>query len=158
MIKEKMKKEEQTEVAQTPLFATTAEAQAYADKAKTKNIMGLIGLALAAVATILSYLSMASGFEEEVYMFVSLPLGILSYVIGGGFGRAIKFAGKVAKFGWRILPFPTDIVTGIVSFIVATYAFLFFPVVFVFLSFRQHYKDYQEALALLGQGNQEQGV
>lgn len=54
--------------------------------------------------------------------------GIVSYFFGG-FGKAIKMAGKIAMFGWYILPFPVDLISIIFTFILAIYVFFFFPII-----------------------------
>lgn len=43
-------------------------------------------------------------------------IGLISYFFGG-IKTAVKMAGKIAKWGWIILPFPYDIVTGLVAFL-----------------------------------------
>ena len=48
--------------------------------------------------------------------------GIVSYFFGG-FGTAVRMAGKIAKWGWLIVPFPYDIVTGMVSFFISNSKF-----------------------------------
>jgi len=65
-----------------------------------------------------------------------LIAGIVSYFFGG-FGKALKMAGKIAKFGWFILPFPIDIISVMFTFLISVYVFLFLP----FIPVRQAYKE-----------------
>ena len=44
-------------------------------------------------------------------------IGLISYFFGG-IKPAVKMAGKIAKWGWIILQFPYDIVTGLVAFFI----------------------------------------
>ena len=62
--------------------------------------------------------------------------GIVSYFFGG-FGNAVRMAGKIAKFGWFILPFPIDIISLLFTFILSIYVFLFLPIIPV----RKAYKE-----------------
>lgn len=62
--------------------------------------------------------------------------GMVSYVFGG-FGTAVKMAGKIAKWGWLILPFPYDIMTGVVSFCFSIIIFICVPIIPV----RKAYKE-----------------
>ena len=63
-------------------------------------------------------------------------LGIISYFFGG-FGTAVRMAGKIAKWGWLILPFPYDIVTGMVSFFISILVFVGLPIIPI----RKAYKE-----------------
>lgn len=47
-------------------------------------------------------------------------IGLISYFFGG-IKTAVKMAGKIAKWGWIILPFPYDIVTGLVAFFISIF-------------------------------------
>ena len=92
-------------------------------------------------ATVLSIVGMALGGLTGktagcVFMGIGVFVGIASYFFGG-FGTAIKMAGKIAKWGWIIVPFPIDLLTFVVTFIFAIYAFLFLPIIPV----RKAYKE-----------------
>lgn len=62
--------------------------------------------------------------------------GMVSYVFGG-FGKAIKMAGSIAKWGWLVVPFPYDLTTLALAFVVAVIAFFFLPIIPV----RKAYKE-----------------
>lgn len=62
--------------------------------------------------------------------------GLVSYLFGG-LGTAVKMAGKIAKWGWLVVPFPYDLTTGALSFIFALFAFVFLPIIPV----RKAYKE-----------------
>ena len=50
---------------------------------------------------------------------------------------AVKMAGKIAKWGWIILPFPYDIVTGLVAFFISIFVFMALPIIPI----RKAYKE-----------------
>ena len=103
----------------------------------------------AAISTVAGILSMGSAFEDPsingFLMTLSLVVAIVSYIMGGGFKIAVKAAGKLAVVGWFICPFPIDIAVGICTMIFAVAAFFFLPLVFVFLNYRQHKKNLEDA-------------
>ena len=49
----------------------------------------------------------------------------------------MKMAGKIAKWGWIILPFPYDIVTGLVAFFISIFVFMALPIIPI----RKAYKE-----------------
>ncbi len=67
---------------------------------------------------------------------IGVVAGIVSYCFGG-LGKAISTAGKIAKWGWLVVPFPFDIVTGICAFIYALAAFLFLPIIPVRMAYKE---------------------
>lgn len=62
--------------------------------------------------------------------------GLISYIFGG-LGTAIKMAGKIAKWGWIIVPFPLDIATFIFAFFLAIMVFFCLPIIPI----RKAYKE-----------------
>lgn len=109
-----------------------------------------VGLIIAGAATVCSCIMLYASDSNMTLlkgsmMLIALFGAIISYIVGGGFGTAIKFAMKVGKFGWFITPFPIDIITGIITTVIALWAFLFVPVFFVFLNYWQTKKNYTEA-------------
>lgn len=106
-----------------------------------------IGLIVAAVATLISVI----GYKNDgtslggTLLFIGFICSMASYIIGGGFMTAISWAAKIGKLGWFIMPFPIDIITGICAVMISFIAFMFLPLVFVFLSYVQTKKDYEEA-------------
>jgi hypothetical protein len=88
---------------------------------------------IAAVGTVFSLVGIFLNYQMGVEAGLSLMgLGILAaaaaYLFGGLF-TAIRMAGGIAKWGWIVVPFPYDIVTFIVAFILALFAFLFVPII-----------------------------
>lgn len=69
-------------------------------------------------------------------MGIGFIVGMVSYIFGG-FGKAIKMAGGIAKWGWCVVPFPYDLLTFIFAFIFAIVVFVFLPIIPV----RKAYKE-----------------
>lgn len=74
---------------------------------------------IAVGATCLVVISFILAKITGANFFVSLMgLGVMGGMVSyffGGFGTAVRMSGKIAKWGWLILPFPYDIMTGIVQ-------------------------------------------
>lgn len=108
---------------------------------KGRFIMGRLKIAqyIAVGATALSVIAAIVGTNTEVgnALMVFGVLGALVSYLFGGFGTAVKIASKIAKWGWFVVPFPLDIITFIVAFIVTIYVFLFLPIIPV----RKAYKE-----------------
>ena len=66
--------------------------------------------------------------------------GIVSYFFGG-FGTAVRMAGKIAKWGWLIVPFPYDIVTGMVSFFISIMVFIGLPIIPIRKAYKEQMMD-----------------
>ena len=66
--------------------------------------------------------------------------GIVSYFFGG-FGTAVRMAGKIAKWGWLIVPFPYDIVTGMVSFFISIMVFIGLPIIPIRKAYKEQMLD-----------------
>ena len=58
---------------------------------------------------------------------LGLVLSCVAYFLGG-FWTAVKYALRIAKWGWLVVPFPYDIVTGIVAFFAGLLMFLLVPI------------------------------
>lgn len=145
-----------------PLF-TQAEfnnaqyaADIKADCEKKLNRIKL-GLKIAAAAELFYFLGMFIPKMPQTLVSLFMILAFLStfaaYIIGGGFGSAVKMAWKVAKkiatFGWLIVPFPADIITGFiclwVAIIVPIFAFILIPLLLIFINYTQVKKDLDAA-------------
>lgn len=70
-------------------------------------------------------------------MTIGFIAGLVSYVFGG-FGTAVKMAGRIAKWGWCIVPFPYDILTFILAFVIAIFVFVFLPIIPVRKAYKEH--------------------
>lgn len=98
--------------------------------------MKLIGLIASVVATAALWIGFSVGGAIGDILCVVWGIGLVAgYILGGGIKGAIGFAWKLAKFGWVIIPFPMDIMSGAISLGLAILLFLFCPAIFVFLSF-----------------------
>ena len=143
-----MKKDKK--LIETMVFDDYGYAQEIKQESEQKLAKIKIGLIVAAVSTLLSLLgvmSMNSNIETlgAICLFFSFFGAIASYVIGGGFGIAFKFARKLAWIGWVIAPIPIDIVTGLLTLVVSVIAFFFVPLLFVFINYRQQNKNFKDA-------------
>lgn len=104
------------------------------NRLKIAQYIALGATAFSGIGGILGGLS-GSDFGA-ILMCVGFIAGLVSYIFGG-LGTAIKMAGGIAKWGWIVVPFPYDIMTFILSFIFAIFAFVFFPIIPV----RKAYKE-----------------
>ena len=107
------------------------------------------GLIVSAAATLASFIGFSAIDKNDtiggIFILVALITAIASYIIGGGMKIAFKAAKKLAVFGWFILPFPYDLGTGICTIIIAPIAFLFIPVVFVYINYKQVKRNRDDA-------------
>ena len=98
-------------------------AYALAAKKKAEKRVGMIkvGLIISAVSTLATVFGVkfisSNSTVGGLLLFVAIIGAFASYIIGGGVKIALSSAWKLAKFGWFILPFPYDIITGILGFI-----------------------------------------
>lgn len=99
---------------------------------------------IAAGATALSVIGFIIGFatDSEVgiyFLLAGFGGGLVSYLFGGLL-TALKMAGKIAKWGWLILPFPYDIMTFLLSLIFSLLTLICFPIIPV----RKAYKESEQ--------------
>jgi hypothetical protein len=103
------------------------------DKFKTAQL-------IAVVASVLSVIGWGFGDQlgsaQDYILMLAIILSVVSYFFAG-FVQAIKMSGKIAKWGWFVVPFPIDLVTGLLAFVFAILAFLFVPIIPV----RKAYKE-----------------
>ncbi len=101
-----------------------------------------IALYIAVVAFLISVIGILVGTlgnnfsVASAIMSIGWVVGWVAYVFGGLL-TAIKLAGKIAKWGWIITPFPIDIITGIFTFIIAVYVLLFMPVIPIAMAYKE---------------------
>lgn len=82
-------------------------------------------------ATILFGLAMATGAYEAGNFFAVLYLAALAATcILAGTIRILKHTAAFAMAGFRLLPFPVSLITGIISLLLAMIVFFFFPAAF----------------------------
>lgn len=116
-----------------------------------------IGLVVALIAQIawvvVFFYPELLGTFEDIVATVSLILTFAAYIVGGGFGAALMGTWKVAKtlgvIGWVCVPFPADIVTGLMltmmAMMVIPVLFFFMPLALVIYHFYQTYMNYRAA-------------
>ncbi len=100
-----------------------------------------IALYIAAAATACSVLGWFLGGLSgpgigTLLMVMGFLAGLASYILGG-LGTAVGMAGRIARWGWYIAPFPFDIMTVILSFVTALYIFAFLPIIPVWKAYRE---------------------
>lgn len=111
-------------------------------RAELEKIKEVRKLAIAATCcSFLSLVFMNVGFLNSLFFLLALGGSIVSYVKGGGIRIAFNVALKISYIGWLIIPFPWDIATGLGALIYSFVAFLFMPIVFVHINYKQ-YKQY----------------
>ena len=113
-----------------------------------------IALILSGIGTAATLVSMIMGNPQGntvvivCFMLAQMAplLGIISYILAGGFMDALKMAVKLGKIGWRIFPIPLfDLAVGFVTMIVSVAVFLYAPVLFVYMSVKRAKKLQLEA-------------
>ena len=122
--------------------AAQAEAVKAACVAKVKRSIIAIGLALVASLIVMI------GMNKEnfpVYFGIGFSISIVAYILTGSFGKIMDSAFKLGKAGWLILPFPIDIITGMATIMAMIFIFLFFPTIFIIVSFFKNKKELREA-------------
>lgn len=68
---------------------------------------------------------------------LGMALTCVAYLLGGLL-TAIKCALKIAKWGWIIIPFPYDLVTGFLAFFAGLLVFLLVPIIPVRKAYLEH--------------------
>ena len=140
---------EKRKIIETIEFDNYAYAKNVLEQSALKLEKIKIGLIVSAAATFCTVLGLIFGNINQslfgAFMFFALVGSIASYIVGGGFKIALKAAKNLAIFGWFILPFPADIITGLVTLVIAIYGFMFIPLIFVFLNYRQQKKNHNDA-------------
>lgn len=145
----KNKEKKKTTLLETIQFQDLKRAKREVSFAKINQLRILIGFLLSIIATYLSFRGLVNQSEAWVG---GLFLGVLSYLIGGGLGRAIKTAWRITKIGWFVIPFfPMDILIALVCFMFSMYGLMFIPVFFVGLNYLQHKKTLDAAKRYLAE-------
>lgn len=67
---------------------------------------------------------------------IGIVAGIAAYLFGG-LTKALSIAWKIAKWGWFVIPFPFDIVTGICAFALSLIVLLFLPIIPVRMAYKE---------------------
>lgn len=145
----KAKEKKKATLLETVQFQDLKRAKREVSFAKINQLRILVGFLLAIVATYLSFKGLMDQSEIWVGGFF---LGVLSYLIGGGLGRAIKTAWNITKFCWFVIPFfPMDVILALCGFGFSLYGLMFVPVFFVGLNYLQHKKTLEAAKRYLAE-------
>ena len=143
------KKREKITLIEQVQFEDVERAKRAVSLAKVNQIRILIGLVFAVIATGFTIFGLF-GKGDGSWLATTILCAIPAYLIGGGIGKALKAAWKVAKFGWFLIPvFPIDLLIGLVGLIWGGFAFFCVPVFFVGINFIQHKRTLDAAKAYL---------
>ena len=104
------------------------------DRLKIAQYIALVATVVSVVGVFLGGLS-GSNVGSKL-MGIGFAVGLVSYIFGG-FGTAVKMAGKIAKWGWLVVPFPYALTTLALSFVFAVIAFVCLPIIPI----RKAYKE-----------------
>lgn len=102
---------------------------------KTMKFIGLIASLISTIVIWVAFGLNLNGFIGDFCAIVWMIGLVVGYILGGGVKGAIGIAWKIAKIGWVCVPFPYDLMTGFVTFVLAFMVFMLCPVIFVFMSF-----------------------
>lgn len=142
-------------------FDDVAFAQDVYNSSTKKMQRCKIGLIVAAVAEVIWILLFLLGHKMgafgDILSGFALVASIASYIVGGGIKMGLSFAWRVSTkvgfFGWLVVPFPYDILTGLmctcIGIMLIPTLLLFIPLVLVGLNYIQIKKDYDAAQAFL---------
>ena len=119
-------------------------------KRKLKKVEnGLIFAVVATGCNLFAWIPMLQGKEETIIIDICMLIGIvctfIAYIKGGGILSVFRWAWKIGKFVWFILVFPFDIFGAVLAWYCSLVGFLFVPLIFVFINYRQIKMNYQAA-------------
>lgn len=128
-------------------FNSYAQAKDVAERSKHRVTRIFIGLVIAIIASgLTAYAFFGDPAEPIAFYGSAFLLSIPAYILGGGFGRALRAAKKLAVFGWFVIPvFPADLILLLITIPLALFCFFLVPVVFVLMNYIQNNADYKEA-------------
>ncbi len=113
-----------------------------------KKTITLVGVGIAALATIFGIITLCTLWSDATSKVANCCFGfafllsLVSYILCGGMGRALKSAWGVAKTMWFLVPvFPVDLCMGIVGFFMGVCMFFCLPIFFVLKSVRERAKE-----------------
>ena len=133
------------------------EATKIVAKGKLRMKLARVGLVLALISTIVTILSITIDMDKTLDNILGncfFFCMIISYILGGGLLRALRFVKKITIAGWVFVPiFPVDIIIAGMAFSFSMMAFLMFPVIFVGISYIQIKKEYEMAVVFLNNEN-----
>lgn len=102
------------------------------------KIAQYIATGATALSVVGFYLAVIKGQDMAIaLMLLGFVGGIVSYVFGG-LGKAFSIAGKIAFWGWVVVPFPADLFTFALSFIASLIIFIMLPIIPVRKAYVEH--------------------
>ncbi len=127
-------------------YTAARDAKAYAEAKVEKIKIGLYLALGAELCYVLVFLLERIEFLAIIFLLLGLGATIASYIVGGGIKIALSISWKVATtlgwIGWVLIPFPADIISGIMLTVLAMLyipiGLFFLPVIAVFISYRQN--------------------
>ena len=145
-----MSKREKTKVIEDIEFDSEEFAKSVLTEAQDKTEKCKKAMMIGAVSTVCSFIGLCTvGSHDNIgmgFFVAAVIIAIVSYVIGGGVGTAVKSAFKVAKWGWYVIPsFPADVFIFVCVLYIAFFAFFFVPILFNFINYRQFKKNLEDA-------------
>lgn len=151
-------RKKQEKIMEDMTFQSIEEAKEFYFASVQRENKRKIALILAGLGTAGTLVSAITGNSAEnifmtIFLFLEMCaplLGIIAYVLAGGFKDAFMMALKVGKFGYIICPIIlVDLVVGFATILVSLMAFLYAPVLFVYLSVKRAKKCQSQALDYL---------
>ena len=95
-------------------------------------------LLVAGCSTIFSLIGWIGGPSNVWFISIGLLGSLVSYLLAGGIGTAVKWASKTAKWGWLLVPiFPIDVFVGLLTLFAVFFTLLFLPIVIVYKRYKE---------------------
>lgn len=146
------KKKEKVKLIEAVQFDNLERAKRAVTLAKVNQIRILIGFLFAVASTGFTAYGIFGKAEIFQWFPYTIILAIPAYLIGGGIGKALKAAWRVAEFGWFLIPvFPADVLFGFAFLFIGMFGFFCVPVFFVGLNYVQHKKTLDAARSYLAE-------
>ena len=130
------------------VFANEEQKMAVLQKMEKRMQRSKLGFLISGVSSIFGIISWVCMFKMNATLYgisflVAVIGAVVSYVVTGGVGHAIKCAAKIGKWGWIIMPFPMDILTGLCSMFIALTGFMTVPFIFVAMGYKETKEKYE---------------
>lgn len=151
------KKKSAKEVFDAPVFTDVAYAQTVYDESMHKLDMWKIGLIVSIASPFIGlglWMLLNHGLSNDgsvwlMFFMLAIP-AFTSYALAGGFRFFFSIFGRVAKFGWFVIPyFPMDVIVELCILVIGFFIMIYLPVIFVLLARWQLVKDRNAAESYL---------
>ncbi len=118
------------------------KSEANIAKAKRGMLVGVISLAFMLVAMSMKVTSDFTLTVRNIVCIFWFVTALMTIILGGGFSKALSIGFKLARTVWYIVPFILwDIVFAFVAGMIVIWAYIFIPIIFVWLFRIQSEKD-----------------